>query len=236
MVSGRTVAALADRPVLARRRRAAVARPGAAGRPVGVDVRTDDRAWTPDAGLRLLGALADGLGLPATQVRPAYEDALGRLAAAGAAAGGRTGRPPPDDLAERHRRRPRRAAVRGWTSPSPRPGRLRAAAASEPTTAPAGPAPTGGCAAAGSCCSTVTRRPGCGCRWTSITWEPPEPTHDRRPAGAPRRRCPSSPRRDDAVVVDADGACRPPRWSPRSATGCCTSSCRRPTSSSTSSS
>jgi uncharacterized protein (DUF2126 family)/transglutaminase-like putative cysteine protease len=34
----------------------------------------------PDAGRRLLGYLADGLGLPASQVRPAYEDALSRLA------------------------------------------------------------------------------------------------------------------------------------------------------------
>ncbi len=32
-----------------------------------------------DAGQQLLGAIADGLGLPASQVRPAYEDALGRL-------------------------------------------------------------------------------------------------------------------------------------------------------------
>lgn len=35
----------------------------------------------PDAGLRVLGALADGLGLPASQIRPAYEDALSRLGA-----------------------------------------------------------------------------------------------------------------------------------------------------------
>ncbi|MBX7434038.1 transglutaminase family protein [Mycobacterium sp. Y57] len=37
-------------------------------------------ALAPDAGRQLLGAIADGLGLPPTQVRPAYEDALGRLA------------------------------------------------------------------------------------------------------------------------------------------------------------
>ncbi|BBX02925.1 transglutaminase [Mycolicibacterium moriokaense] len=36
----------------------------------------------PDAGLEFLGALADDLGLPASQVRPAYEDALSHLAAA----------------------------------------------------------------------------------------------------------------------------------------------------------
>ena len=35
----------------------------------------------PDAGAQLLGAVAAGLGLPAGQVRPAYEDALSKLAA-----------------------------------------------------------------------------------------------------------------------------------------------------------
>ncbi|MDT5068731.1 MAG: hypothetical protein QOK02_4886 [Mycobacterium sp.] len=34
----------------------------------------------PDAARHLLDAIVDGLGLPATQVRPAYEDALSRLA------------------------------------------------------------------------------------------------------------------------------------------------------------
>ena len=52
----------------------------------------------PDAAQQLLAALAAGLGLPATQVRPAYEDALSRLAGsvrqpAGAAV------EPDDDLA-----------------------------------------------------------------------------------------------------------------------------------------
>ena len=37
-------------------------------------------AIASDAGQQVLGAVADGLGLPATQVRPAYEDALARLA------------------------------------------------------------------------------------------------------------------------------------------------------------
>ena len=36
----------------------------------------------PDAGAQLLGAVADGLGLPFSQVRPAYEDPLGRLLSA----------------------------------------------------------------------------------------------------------------------------------------------------------
>ena len=37
-------------------------------------------AIAPDVGAQVLGAIADGLGLPASQVRPVYEDALGRLA------------------------------------------------------------------------------------------------------------------------------------------------------------
>lgn len=40
------------------------------------------RAIAPDAHRALLAAIADGLGLPAGQVRPAYEDPLTRLAAA----------------------------------------------------------------------------------------------------------------------------------------------------------
>ena len=39
-------------------------------------------SMAPDAGQQVLGAIADGLGLPAAQVRPAYEDALGRLVSA----------------------------------------------------------------------------------------------------------------------------------------------------------
>jgi uncharacterized protein (DUF2126 family)/transglutaminase-like putative cysteine protease len=39
-------------------------------------------ALAPDAGRQVLNAIADGLGLPASQVRPAYEDALSRLAGA----------------------------------------------------------------------------------------------------------------------------------------------------------
>ncbi|MCV7152374.1 transglutaminase family protein [Mycolicibacterium pyrenivorans] len=42
----------------------------------------DIPALAPDAGRELLGVIADGLGLPARQVRPAFEDALARLAAA----------------------------------------------------------------------------------------------------------------------------------------------------------
>jgi uncharacterized protein (DUF2126 family)/transglutaminase-like putative cysteine protease len=39
-------------------------------------------ALAPDVGGQVLNAVAEGLGLPASQVRPAYEDALSRLAAA----------------------------------------------------------------------------------------------------------------------------------------------------------
>jgi uncharacterized protein (DUF2126 family)/transglutaminase-like putative cysteine protease len=39
-------------------------------------------ALAPDAGRQVLTAIADSLGLPASQVRSAYEDALGRLAGA----------------------------------------------------------------------------------------------------------------------------------------------------------
>jgi uncharacterized protein (DUF2126 family)/transglutaminase-like putative cysteine protease len=39
-------------------------------------------ALAPDVGRQVLSAIADGLALPASQVRPAYDDALGRLASA----------------------------------------------------------------------------------------------------------------------------------------------------------
>jgi uncharacterized protein (DUF2126 family) len=39
-------------------------------------------ALAPDAGRQVLNSIADGLGLPESQVRPAYEDALSRLAGA----------------------------------------------------------------------------------------------------------------------------------------------------------
>jgi uncharacterized protein (DUF2126 family) len=40
----------------------------------------NSRPVSPDGGRRLLGAIAEGLGLPDSQVRPAYEDALAALA------------------------------------------------------------------------------------------------------------------------------------------------------------
>ncbi|MDT5183185.1 MAG: hypothetical protein QOI29_1343 [Mycobacterium sp.] len=56
-------------------------------------------AIAPDAGLHVLGAIADGLGLPASQVRPAYEDALSRLAGTVRQPAGEPGAPE-DDLAD----------------------------------------------------------------------------------------------------------------------------------------
>src|SRR4029078_8482650 len=56
-------------------------------------------ALAPDAGQQVLGAIADGLGLPAAQVRPAYEDALGRLISAVRVPDGETGAAA-DDLAD----------------------------------------------------------------------------------------------------------------------------------------
>jgi uncharacterized protein (DUF2126 family)/transglutaminase-like putative cysteine protease len=56
-------------------------------------------ALAPDAGQQVLNAIVDSLGLPATQVRPAYEDALGRLASAVRQPEGEPVAPA-DDLAE----------------------------------------------------------------------------------------------------------------------------------------
>ena len=103
------------------------------------------------------------------------------------------------------------------------------------TTTPAGPAPTGGCAAAASCCSKAIRRPGCGCRWTRSAGSPPRPTYEADPLAAPRSSLPVDPEPGDARSSTTTSTRRPRRWSPRPATGCSTSSCRPPTSSSTSS-
>ncbi|MDG4669028.1 transglutaminase family protein [Mycobacterium sp. 236(2023)] len=46
------------------------------------DEDREHRAISPDAGRELLAAVAEGLGFPDSQVRPAYEDALARLAGA----------------------------------------------------------------------------------------------------------------------------------------------------------
>ena len=234
VVSGRTVAALADRAALAHRRSAAVDRRRAAGRPVGEQSPQAGRG-DADAAQQVLAAIADGLGLPPTQVRPAYEDALSRLAAAVRLPAGDPV-DADDDLAADAAEA--RAALLARLDESGRPRRrptcCRCTAA---TTTPAGPVPTGGCAAAASCCSTAIRRPGCGCRWTRSAGSRRGPSFERRPAGRARRALPVEPDTERRATVDGRPTThrRPPRWSPRSATGCCTSSCRPPRSSSTSS-
>ncbi len=232
VVSGRTVAALADRAVLAHRRRAAVDRRRAARRPVAHRSRTAIAGARPTPAQQLLGAIADGLGLPATQVRPAYEDPLSRLVSARCGSR-RASRSPPTTI---WRPTPPTPAPPCWPgsrsrSPSPPPTCCRCTAA---RTTPAGPAPTGGCAAAASCCSRATRRPGCGCRST-------------RSAGSRRgRRIRADPLAAGGEPAAADRGSRRGRRGRRRRThhrsgrrgprrAAATSSCRRPTNWSTSS-
>jgi uncharacterized protein (DUF2126 family)/transglutaminase-like putative cysteine protease len=154
----------------------------------------------PDAGLHVLGALADGLGLPASQVRPAYEDALSRLAAAVRLPAGEPVDATDDleaDTADA------RAALMsrleetvtepaayvlplhradddsGWASADWRLRRGRIVLLD-------GHSPAG------------LRLP-----LKSISWEPPEPTHAADPS-ARRGALPVEPDQDDAEVVDAD--------------------------------
>jgi uncharacterized protein (DUF2126 family)/transglutaminase-like putative cysteine protease len=54
--------------------------PTGAAAPATSSTATPPVAAVPDAGQQVLAAIADGLGLPAGQVRPAYEDPLSRLA------------------------------------------------------------------------------------------------------------------------------------------------------------
>ena len=128
VVSGRTVAALADRPALAGRRGAAVVRSGVAGRPWAAETSAEpdpptDRRRTSGAEPDVAGAGSSPRSptyfeLPAVQVRPAYEDALGKLA--------QQVRMPAGEPVSR-RPRPRTARTRApscctsWTSRSPRP-------------------------------------------------------------------------------------------------------------------
>ena len=90
VVPGRTVAALADCHALAGRRGAAVVRSGVARRPVGrrgaaESAEPGRAAEAGDSPVRnwpapSSAAVAEYFELPASQVRPAYEDALGKLA------------------------------------------------------------------------------------------------------------------------------------------------------------
>ena len=173
----------------------------------------DDRDMDPGAARRVLEEIAVGLGLPASQVRPAYEDPLGRLAAkvrlpAGDAV------VPEDDL-EDDSPAARAALLDRLDESVPTRPRMcfRCTAA---TTTPAGPAPTGSCAVAGSCCWPAIRRPGCGCRWTRSPGAPPRAVVEadplaRRP-GAGRRRIPPTPQsRTPTTLPDHRAGRRGPR-------------------------
>ena len=85
------------------------------------------------------------------------------------------------------------------------------------TTTPAGPAPTGGCGAAASCCSRVTRPRDCGCRSTPSAGVRRAPSHPADPLARRdglRGRCGTRRRRRP------DDESHPPRlWSPRSGDG-----------------
>ena len=189
-------------------------------------------ALAPDAGQQVLGAIADGLGLPATQVRPAYEDALGRLASAVRQPEGEPVAAA-DDLADDAA--DARAAL--------------LARLDEPVTEPAAyvlPLHRRDDDSGWASADWKLRRgrivllegdspAGLRLPLNSISWEPPRPTYDRRPAG-PRGALPSTPRPTTHASRSRTPTPRPRRrWSPRSATGCCTSTCRRPRNWSTSS-
>ena len=179
VVPGRAVAALADRHALAVRRGAAVDRSGTAGRSLGRRAesdaghrrRSETRKPDQDVARRFVTAVAEYFELPASQVRPAFEDALGKLAQQVRMPAGEPVEPP--DLDEDSAGRTHRAVARARRV-GHRGQRLRVAAAparrrsptdtddtpTSATTRPpgrrrrasAGGAPTGGCAAGGSCC------------------------------------------------------------------------------------
>ena len=207
VVSGRTVAALADRTVLAHRRGAAVDGTRRCS-PTLADPAARRSAIAPDAGLQLLGAIADGLGLPASQVRPAYEDCAEPAGRYGAAARGRPcsaqGRPRPTTTRDRrkallarledHVTEPaayvlplhRRDDETGWASADWQLRRGRIVLLE-------GDSPAG------------LRLP-----LSSISWRPPAPPFRRRPAGRPRQAAGGARTRMTRPVEDAEDAERVP--------------------------
>jgi uncharacterized protein (DUF2126 family) len=156
----------------------------------------------PDAGRHVLGAIADGLGLPASQVRPAYEDALSRLAGAVRQPAGDPVAQEDDladDAADRRKaflarlEEPvaepgayvlplhRRDDDSGWASADWQLRRGRIVLLE-------GDSPAG------------LRLP-----LNSISWQPPEPAVQADPL-AKRGRLPVAPEPDDASVEDVDDA------------------------------
>jgi uncharacterized protein (DUF2126 family)/transglutaminase-like putative cysteine protease len=157
-------------------------------------------AIAPDAGLQVLGAIADGLGLPASQVRPVYEDALSRLANAVRQPAGHPVAAEDDLEADAADRRAallarldetvaepaayvlplhRRDDDSGWASADWRLRRGRIALLD-------GDSPAG------------LRLP-----LDSISWRPPRPSYPADPT-AGRVDLPIDPEPDDAVVEDAE--------------------------------
>jgi uncharacterized protein (DUF2126 family)/transglutaminase-like putative cysteine protease len=156
----------------------------------------------PDAGLQVLGAIADGLGLPATQVRPVYEDALSRLAGTVRQPAGEPVAPE-DDLADDAADRRKALLARleelvtepaayvlplhrrdddsGWASADWQLRRGRIVLLE-------GDSPAG------------LRLP-----LNSISWRPPEPPFQADPL-AKRGRLPVAPEPDDASVEDVEDA------------------------------
>ena len=162
---------------------------------------TAPQSVPPVAGQQVLGAIAVGLGLPATQVRPAYEDALSRLAASVHRPAGEPVAAADDLEADSADARAaltarldeavtepaayvlplhRRDDDSGWASAdwSLRRGRIVLLE---------GDSPAG------------LRLP-----LKSIDWRPPRPAYDADPT-VPRGSLPVDPEDEDAVVEDADG-------------------------------
>ena len=149
-----------------------------------------------------------GLGLPPSQVRPAYEDPLSRLAA--------KVRKPKGDPVEAGRRprpdrpTPPRTAPRCWrasTNP-PRPRPRSCCRCTAATTSSAGPARTGGCAAAASCCSRAIRPAGLRLPLDSISWRAAARVVRRRPPH--RRRRAAGGARHRATRWSTDSETAPP--------------------------
>ena len=166
----------------------------------------------------MLGAIADGLGLPASQVRPAYEDALSRLANAVRQPAGEPVAADDDLEADAADRRAallarldesvtepaayvlplhRRDDDSGWASADWQLRRGRIVLLE-------GDSPAGSAAAAGldqlASAARVASRP---TRW--------------RAAAACAERSPTPSDAESRTPTPRP----PPRWSPRSATGCC---------------
>jgi uncharacterized protein (DUF2126 family)/transglutaminase-like putative cysteine protease len=156
----------------------------------------------PDSGRRVLGALAAGLGLPDSQVRPAYEDALGRLATAvrqpagdPVAGGDDLASDSPDARADLLTRLDesvtepsayvlplhRREDDTGWASSDWQFRRGRIVLLS-------GDSPAG------------LRLP-----LDAISWKPPRASLEADPL-TPRGELPDDPESDDAAIEEADGA------------------------------